>query len=992
MMARLVLCAALVGAALHAQDAFTTRTIELTLTEGTSMAASASPDGRWIAFDLLGSIWILPARGGTAERITPELFEARQPTWSPDSDSIAFQGYDDGTWHIYVVHREGGDIRRLTSGPFDDREPDWSHDGQRIVFSSDRFAGLPTIWQVLVATGDVGQISRREGWMPCWSPNDRDVTFVSSDSRAVDDPNVPVPGLYAVDQAGRERLVMPKPKDRPLPFAPACGRVNPDLAYASPDGLHIGQQPVSKREDVFPFRPQWLSRVDLLYTADGHIKRRSALGASITEIPFKASVTLQRSASAIAHRLLDTTDVQRVNGIVAPMVAPNGRSIAFVAMGDVWILPLGGVPYRVTDDPFVELDPAWAPDGSKIAFASDRDGRMNLWVRDLKTNEDTQLTKDGRVSGAAWSPDGVHIAYLVDSREVWVASLRRDGHVFTNPSLAMPSEIGRPTWGPDQRVVGAGALLPFSRRFREGLNQLVLHRAETSATFSSIIFPERSAGDRRHNGPVWSPDGFYVAFVSEGHLWKVPVDGSGTATGSAIDLTPDVAIGAEVPASPSWTADSRHIFYLTPAGFRRIPADGGPIDRIPVQMPRRGAPPPLRVVIHAGHVLDGVFEGLRDTADIVVENGFISEVSSHRDDLHTGSVVDAAGETVIPGLFEMHARLTREYGSAFGRVWLAYGITSVRLPGINPYEGLELQESFDSGRRPGPRLFMSGEPFDGARVFDAGSISITSDEQLDLALDRATTLGFDFLRTDVRLPSRFQKRIVEYAHARGIPVTSSELFPAIAFGIDGVEHLQGESRRGYSPKLSAGGIAYRDVIDLIAKSGVTLTPTIAIQTAFTARETGDKDLLTDKRLSLFPRSMVLMLADMAMARPARSLDGAVKPYETLLKSIVAAGGTIVAGSGAPLVPYGLGLHVELEEYVRSGMTPFQALQAATINPARALGLEAELGTIEPGKRADLTFLGSDPLQDIRNTRDVRRVMKGGRAYTIDELLTREQAR
>ena len=106
----------------------------------------------------------------------------------------------------------------------------------------------------------------------------------------------------------------------------------------------------------------------------------------------------------------------------------------------------------------------------------------------------------------------------------------------------------------------------------------------------------------------------------------------------------------------------------------------------------------------------------------------------------------------------------------------------------------------------------------------------------------------------------------------------------------------------------------------------------------------------------------------------------------MLKSIVAAGGTIVAGTDSPIIPYGLGLHVELESYVHAGLTPFQALQTATINAAKALGLEAELGTIEVGKRADLTFLGSDPLQDIRNTRDVKRVMKGGRAYTLNDLL------
>ena len=108
----------------------------------------------------------------------------------------------------------------------------------------------------------------------------------------------------------------------------------------------------------------------------------------------------------------------------------------------------------------------------------------------------------------------------------------------------------------------------------------------------------------------------------------------------------------------------------------------------------------------------------------------------------------------------------------------------------------------------------------------------------------------------------------------------------------------------------------------------------------------------------------------------------------MLKAISAADGTIIAGTDAPNVPYGLSLHVELEEYVHAGLTPFQALQTATVDAARALGLEDEIGTIEPGKRADFTFLGSDPLADIRNTRDVRRVMRGGRMYTVKELTKR----
>src|SRR3954469_3302458 len=108
MIARFI--ASLVAVALL-QDLATSREITLTIHEGTSMAAAPSPDRRSIAIDLLGSIWIVPIRGGDAKRITPELLEARQPTWSPDSQSIAFQGYDDGTWHIYVIPRDGGEAK-----------------------------------------------------------------------------------------------------------------------------------------------------------------------------------------------------------------------------------------------------------------------------------------------------------------------------------------------------------------------------------------------------------------------------------------------------------------------------------------------------------------------------------------------------------------------------------------------------------------------------------------------------------------------------------------------------------------------------------------------------------------------------------------------------------------------------------------------------------------------------------------------------------------
>jgi imidazolonepropionase-like amidohydrolase len=228
--------------------------------------------------------------------------------------------------------------------------------------------------------------------------------------------------------------------------------------------------------------------------------------------------------------------------------------------------------------------------------------------------------------------------------------------------------------------------------------------------------------------------------------------------------------------------------------------------------------------------------------------------------------------------------------------------------------------------------------------------------------------------------------VIEYAHAQGKPVTSHELYPAVAYGIDGIEHLTGTSRRGYTPKQSTKARAYKDVIDLIAKSGLTLTPTIGLNGGYRARIAGDRSLLYDPRLALYPLPVVAALTDLANAHSDPALEAAVKPYETNLKAIVAAGGRIVAGTDSPIVPYGLGLHAELEAYVHAGMTPFQALQTATINAADALGLRDELGTIEVGKVADFAFLGRDPLADIRNTRDVKLVMKGGRVYKIEDLI------
>jgi Tol biopolymer transport system component len=225
MPSRLVLSVVMTLAVVGAQDMLTTRRIDLTLSEGTSMAAAVSPDRRSIAIDLLGNIWVLPIRGGEAKRITPELLEARQPTWSPDSQSIAFQGYEDGAWHIYIVNREGGDPRPVTQGEFDDREPAWSHDGSRIAFSTDRADGISTIWEIALATGALRRVTTRTAWMPAWAPNDEFLMFFSANQEVRPD-GVPFTGLWMIGAAGGEPQMI-------------SGNATLVAAAISPDGRRV---------------------------------------------------------------------------------------------------------------------------------------------------------------------------------------------------------------------------------------------------------------------------------------------------------------------------------------------------------------------------------------------------------------------------------------------------------------------------------------------------------------------------------------------------------------------------------------------------------------------------------------------------------------------------------------------------------------------------------------------------------------------------------
>jgi Tol biopolymer transport system component len=273
-------------------------TINVTVSEGTSMAVAVSPDGHTLAVDLQGSIWTLPASGGTAKRITDVFNDAHQPAWSPDGKWIAFFGDRDGTYNIWVVAPDGSNQHKLTWGPFDDREPAWSHDGTRVAFASDRGDPMGSNYNIWVL--DLGSHAMRrltsnpaEDYMPSWSPDDSEIAFVSTRDGAR--------SVWAIEvETGRERqMASSAGRIDALSWGPG-GQI---VCHSSTQGnsrLEVDGQPFTGSENVFPFRVSWASATQFFYVSDGKIRKRTLGGGDAQTVEFKA--TLPVTQARYTHR------------------------------------------------------------------------------------------------------------------------------------------------------------------------------------------------------------------------------------------------------------------------------------------------------------------------------------------------------------------------------------------------------------------------------------------------------------------------------------------------------------------------------------------------------------------------------------------------------------------------------------------------------------------------------------------------------------------
>ena len=961
-----------------AQSLASTREIPIVMTEGTNMAVAASPDGSTLAMALQGVLWTLPVTGGDAQRLTDWTMEVTAPSWSPDGTQIAFQNYDGHYYQVWIADRDGSNARAVTSGPWDHREPMWF--GERIVFSSDRSGeGTYDIWMLTLGSGDYQRWTQSptDAHSPVGSPDGTQIAYV--------DGNV----VRSVDASGQTLTLGRVSEAADEVFAPAWLPDGTGLMYQNHERqLVVQEQVITQDEDVFPFPVSWLPDGRYLYTADGQIKVRTIGSPATQTVPFRAAFTLQRPIiTAVDHRFDDSAP-QPVRGLYSPALSRDGTQVAFTALNDLWVMRIGEAPVRLTDDAAIEGTVFWGTQDGRIYFTSDRhgDGRPDLYAITPATLAIERITQtlDARMISPAMAPDGTRIAFI-DGRDqsLWVYELAsaQARHVLDQH---YGNSIGQPSWAPDSRTVAFAGMQRANTRYREGRNLIQVVDVETGEWefHEPAPLPEQLS-DRFEAGPVWSPDGRWMAFIMRSVLQVMPVAADGTPTGAARALSTDAA------DMPQWSADSQRILYLASGELRTVRVDGSDTQTIPVALQwQRPVASGLTHVL-AGGLWDGVEPLLQQNRLLVLQDSRIVEIRNAgrnpaADAAAAGArFIDASALTVMPGLWDAHVHpRVLDLTAQWYAVQSAFGLTSVLSNGGSTYHTMLIHEAIESGKLLGPRMLTS-PLFDGQRPFYGHHRSVHDEQALAVELDKARALEMDFLKVYVRAPVSYFHLTAQAAQAMGVPSGSHFLSPGVQSGLSAATHLSASQRMGYSWAETAAGRSYQDVMTLFSTGDFDLSSHHSPRNNVLGNDPG---LLEDPRfLRLMPENYTAQIIRELSAAPTAAQLQTIAGIVATPADIARGGGLVTIGSDTPLGWPALAMHAQLRAYAPA-VGNHAALQSVTINAARYAFADKDLGTVEVGKIADLIMVRGNPLEDVRHAAAVEMVMKNGINMRVADML------
>ena len=1013
--------------------------VEFVTSEGTWMAVDVSPDGQWIVFDLLGDIYLIPATGGDAKLLTGGPTYDVQPRFSPDGKKIAFTSDRDGIDNLWIMDIDGKNLKQITKEK--ERQvnnPVWTPDGLYLIgrkhYRNTRSLGAGEMWLYHIGGGNGLQLTKRRNWQqdagePCVSPDGRylyyseDVTGGGGFEYNKDPHGI----IYAIERLDRttgktERYVsgaggsarpQVSPDGKTLAFVRRVGLNTVLYLYDTESGketplydkLDHDQQEAWAVFGVYPGFSWTPDGKNIAFWAKGKLWKINVQSKSTVEIPFNAKVK-QTIADAVRFPqdvAPEKFDVKMLRWVT---VSPDQKSVMYASLGKLWIRPLpGGTPRRLTkDEKNFEMFPGFSPDGRWITYATWSDLEMGaIWkVQSDGKNLAKLTTVKGTYEEPAFSRDGKRIVY----RKAGGDGLRGNLYSKEQGIYWIPADGGKPA------LITEEGSRPMFNKIGDRVF-LFSNEGEKTALISVGLNGEQR---RVHllsdnaDAIVPSPDEEWVALVERFNAYVAvfPKTGQAVNIGPGTSDYPIRKVTRDAGTYLNWSQDSKKLFWsLGPELYSRdltntfnfVPGAKDSVQEKPdttglnIAFQATTDNPTGSVALVGATVITMKGDEVIPNATIILERNRIKAVgSSSSITVPSGvRVVDVSGKTIMPGIIDVHAHGNFEAWTPQTN-WrfnanLAYGVTTMHDPSATTEAVFSNSEMIKAGLMVGPRLYSTGTVLYGAE----GSIKAIVDNFEDAMshLRRMKAVGA-FSVKSYNQPRRDQRQeIIEAARSLKmmvVPEGGSTFFWNMTQVLDG--HTGIEHNMPVAP-------LYNDVIQVIVKSKTGLTPTLIVHYGGLFGENywyqNTKVWENQRLLTFTPRDVIDSRSERRIM--ANNDDYSFVETSKTLKRVLDAGGKVQLGAHGQL--QGLGAHWELWMLQLGGMTPMQALQCATINGAQYLGLDKDVGSLEPGKLADLVVMDKNPLDNIRNSDSVRFVMINGHLYdasTMDEIGNHPQKR
>ncbi len=1017
-----------------------------TLSEGSWMSVDVSPDGKTLAFDLLGDIYTLPAQGGEATRVHGGAAMQRTPHFSADGQQLLYLSDASGSDNAWVSAIDGSGARQLTFEHTDVlTSPVWGPGDQYIAATrlSSEYHDLYTselrLYHLGGGSGELLVASPgfyenvHEGQ---FSPDGRYYYYTQKtggDARATSifiDANHTIHAIMQRDLASgetRELLkgfggattAQPSPDGRQLAFV----RRVKDKTVLFVYDLESGEQRPVFDQLARDMQGEWIAQGSYYPQYDwfpdgrhiaiwgqGQLLRVDTQTADAQPIPFQleADIPVTDVARFPFDLAPDTITVKAIRNLA---VAPGQRAVAFHALGHVWLKTLpDGQPRRVSKATAFEYEPTWSADGKTLAWVQwDDEGGSALQLMPLDGQQARSVVSSAAViRQPAFSPDGNTLVYQIEPGNKCMAGFHPQDGLYTVPAAGgAPQRIGdaveAPRFSPDgQRIYFV------TDSYVEGVRSSRLESVDRNGQQRREHAVAR--GSDRHQLTV-SPDLQWIAFKQDRQYYvmrlmdaagPMAVSASGAAT-LAVKLT---QLGG---FNLSWSADSSRLFWLLGDSLRQASTSG-----------EATAPPAAIGLVVESDVPTGrvAFVGARlitisgdviEQGTLVVERNRIvavgpePQVSIPADAL----VIDSRGKTIMPGLVNMHGHLEDCYYQSSGTMpqkqashyaSLAYGITTNFDPYASELPSYAMSEMRNAGVMVGPRTISVGSVLFGRPgKYDPVYEPIGDLTDAENVMARKVALGGQVIKS-YRQPLRRQRQqIIKAARDAGLMVAvegESHIYNNISAIIDGHSSLEHNIPLAHY---------YDDIVQLFAHSRTAHTPTLA---ATFGEMLGENYMYQHTRSWDDPRiaayvpqvnsgyspvgvqySAPLYARAMTGLHAADELwDVGFRGVARSLKTLDDAGVLVNVGSHSQV--QGLAMHWEMQLIAQGGMSNARVLRAATLNGATTLGLEQQIGSLEVGKLADLIVLAKNPLEDLGYSDSVIQTMVGGRlydSYSMDEI-------